>query len=31
MRGVTMYAPGDVRVDDREMPTIVEPRMPSSA
>lgn len=25
MRGVIMYAPGDVRVEDREMPTIVEP------
>ncbi|MEZ3161708.1 zinc-dependent alcohol dehydrogenase family protein [Microbacterium sp. BWT-B31] len=25
MRGVTMYAPGDVRVDDRPMPTIEEP------
>lgn len=25
MRGITMYAPGDVRVEDREMPTIVEP------
>ncbi|QKJ20941.1 zinc-dependent alcohol dehydrogenase family protein [Microbacterium hominis] len=25
MRGVIMYAPGDVRVEDREMPAIVEP------
>ena len=25
MRGVIMYAPGDVRVEDREQPTIVEP------
>ncbi|MGN8553133.1 UNVERIFIED_CONTAM: zinc-dependent alcohol dehydrogenase family protein [Microbacterium sp. SLM126] len=25
MRGVIMYAPGDVRVEDRENPTIVEP------
>ncbi|HAM45448.1 MAG TPA: IMP dehydrogenase [Propionibacteriaceae bacterium] len=25
MRGTLMYAPGDVRVVDREMPTIVEP------
>src|SRR3954453_11200516 len=25
MRGVIMYAPGDVRVEDREKPTIVEP------
>ena len=25
MRGVKMYAAGDVRVEDREMPTIVEP------
>ncbi|MFJ4037021.1 zinc-dependent alcohol dehydrogenase family protein [Microbacterium sp. NPDC090007] len=25
MRGVIMYAPGDVRVEDREYPTIVEP------
>ncbi len=25
MRGVTMYAPGDVRVEEREIPTIIEP------
>ncbi|MBO3085671.1 zinc-dependent alcohol dehydrogenase family protein [Cellulomonas fengjieae] len=25
MRGVVMYAPGDVRVEDREDPTLVEP------
>ncbi|MEV7646817.1 zinc-dependent alcohol dehydrogenase family protein [Arthrobacter sp. NPDC089319] len=25
MRGVVMYAPGDVRVEDREKPTILEP------
>ena len=25
MRGVIMYAPGDVRVEDREMPSILEP------
>ncbi len=25
MRGVTMYAPGDVRVEDRQDPTIIEP------
>ena len=25
MRGVVMYGPGDVRVEDREDPTIVEP------
>jgi threonine dehydrogenase-like Zn-dependent dehydrogenase len=25
MRGVIMYAPGDVRVEDRELPAIVEP------
>lgn len=25
MRGVTMYAPGDVRVGDRDDPTIIEP------
>ena len=25
MRGVIMYAPGDVRVEDRENPTIIEP------
>ena len=25
MRGVIMYAPGDVRVEDREKPTILEP------
>ena len=25
MRGVIMHAPGDVRVEDRENPTIVEP------
>lgn len=25
MRGVIMYAPGDVRVEEREMPSIVEP------
>lgn len=25
MRGVIMYAPGDVRVEDREHPTIIEP------
>ena len=25
MRGVVMHAPGDVRVEDREVPTIVEP------
>ena len=25
MRGVVMYAPGDVRVEDREDPTIIEP------
>ncbi|WP_395245702.1 zinc-dependent alcohol dehydrogenase family protein [Agromyces sp. MMS24-K17] len=25
MRGVIMHAPGDVRVEDRELPTIVEP------
>ena len=25
MRGVIMYAAGDVRVEDREMPTIIEP------
>ena len=25
MRGVIMHAPGDVRVEDRENPTIIEP------
>ena len=25
MRGVIMHGPGDVRVEDREKPTIVEP------
>ena len=25
MRGVVMHAPGDVRVDDREVPRVVEP------
>src|SRR4051812_25421020 len=25
MRGVVMYAPGDVRVEERQNPTIVEP------
>jgi threonine dehydrogenase-like Zn-dependent dehydrogenase len=25
MRGVVMYGPGDVRVEDREDPKIVEP------
>ena len=25
MRAVVMYAPGDVRVEDREDPTIIEP------
>lgn len=25
MRGVLLYGPGDVRVEDREVPTIVEP------
>jgi threonine dehydrogenase-like Zn-dependent dehydrogenase len=25
MRGVVMHAPGDVRVEDREIPTVVEP------
>ena len=25
MRGVIMYAPGDVRVEDRDDPTIIEP------
>ena len=25
MRGVVMHAPGDVRVEDREVPRVVEP------